>query len=192
MALTDALALTGGPAYVIAMMWRLAIAGVLAAALAACAARPTPYQPRNGDYEYGYAETQIDGQTWRVEFAGNFDTPRVTVENYLLYRSAEIMLFGGYERFIVLEKEVERTRDIRGYTPYPYYGWAGFGHRHSRRHSHLGSRYGYGAHHTYALDTYRAVATIRTFAETAAPQGLQVYAARDVIAQLGKSVVLPK
>ncbi len=153
--------------------------------LSACAARPTPYQSRDG--AFGYAQTQIDSQTWRVDFAGNVDTPRGTVENYLLYRSAEIMLFGGHERFIVLEKEVERTRDYRSTGPYPYH----FGYR-GRRHAHGLHHHGHGARQTYALDSYRAFATIRVYSGGSPPAGLPVYAARDLIARLGPSVVLPR
>ncbi len=58
--------------------------------LAGCAVAPTPYQPDS-------------------EGAGNARTPRRTVENYLLYRSAEIMLFGGYDKFVFLDKDVERN-----------------------------------------------------------------------------------
>lgn len=157
-------------------------------ALGACAAQPTPYQPRDGSF--GYSETQLDGQTWRVEFAGNADTPRETVENYLLYRAAEVMLFGGYDRFIILEKEVERTRDIRDYGPYPYH--VGVGASRYRRARHLGFHYGYSPYHTYTLERYRAVATIRTFTDASAPAGMQVYAAREVVAQLGPRIVLPR
>lgn len=157
--------------------------------LSACAARPTPYQPRDG--AFGYAQTQIDSQTWRVDFAGNVDTPRGTVENYLLYRSAEIMLFGGHERFVVLEKEVERTRDYRTTGPHPYrFAYHGWRDRH-RRHPHWPYYYGHSAPHTYAYDSYRAFATIRVYSGGPPPAGLSVYAARDLIARLGPSVVLP-
>ncbi len=168
------------------MKRRATIAGLLAGLLlSACAARPTPYMPRDG--AFGYAQTQIDNQTWRVLFAGNADTPRETVENYLLYRSAEVMLFGAHEKFIVLEKEIERIRDYRpiGLTPYRYGRYRGRG-------SHAALHTGYGAPYTYALESYRAFATIRSYAGGPAPAGLQVYAARDVIARLGRSVVLPE
>ena len=148
------------------------LAGLLAVlTLSACAARPTPYVPREG--VFGYDQTQIDSQTWRVVFAGNADTPRETVENYLLYRAAEIMLFGAQERFIVLEKEVERTRDYRPIGPYPYH----FRGRHGRR-SHADAHIGFRAPSYYTLESYRAFATIRSYSGGPAPAGLQVYDAR--------------
>ncbi len=156
----------------------------LAAVLSACAARPTPYQPRDGGF--GYSQTQIDSKTWRVEFAGNLDTSRETVENYLLYRAAEIMLFGGHDDFVVLEREVERIRDYREVGPYPYHAGAWHRHRHHGFH-HL-----YGRSRVFAYDSYRAIATVRVYAGGAPPAGLRVYAAREVIAQLGPSVRLPE
>jgi hypothetical protein len=63
-----------------------------------------PYQPKAD--RTGYSQQQLDAQTWRVQFSGNINTPRETVENYLLYRSAEIMLFGGYDKFVMLEKHL--------------------------------------------------------------------------------------
>ena len=183
-----ALVVAAGVAYVKTLLRSIVVAGFLALALSACAAQPTPYKPNDGSF--GYSETQIDAQTWRVEFAGNADTTRETVENYLLYRAAEVMLFGGYERFIVLEKEVERTRDIREYGPYPPHVGIGAARHHRARH--FGLHYGYAPYHSYALERYRAVATIRTFTDASAPAGLQVYAAREVVAQLGPRIVLPR
>jgi len=175
--------------YVIIMKRRASfVSAVAALLLSACAARPTPYMPRDG--AFGYRQTQIDSQTWRVVFAGNADTPRETVENYLLYRAAEIMLFGGHETFIVLEKEVERTRDYRPFGPYPY-PYGGFGAIHGRR-GRIGVHAGYGARSYYALESYTALATVRSYPDDRGPTGLQIYAARDVIARLGRTVVLPE
>lgn len=167
------------------MSWRVLIAGFLALGLAACAAQPTPYQPQDGST--GYAEQQLDASTWRVQFAGNADTPRDTVENYLLYRSAEIMLFGGYDRFIVLEKEIERTVEYRGYGHRPHFGWG-------VRRWHHDYDYGYFGRfpdHFPPLTSYTAYATIRVYDGEPVPAGLQVYDAHAVIGQLGPTIVLP-
>ncbi len=165
----------------------MALVCVLALSLAACAARPTPYQPSDGGF--GYSQTQIDSQTWRVEFAGNADTSREVVENYLLYRAAEIMLFGGYERFILLEKEVERTRDYSGAGPYPYD--AGFGAWHHHPHASHAFYHYHGPYNVVAYDRYKAIATVRTYKDAAQPAGLRVYSAHEVVAQLGPNVILP-
>ncbi|MFQ5773375.1 MAG: hypothetical protein ACE5GS_02545 [Kiloniellaceae bacterium] len=171
------------------MSLRLLIVLPAALALAACAARPTPYQPQDG--ATGYAEQQIDATTWRVQFAGNFDTPRQTVENYLLYRSAEIMLFGGHDRFVVLDKEVERTVEYRGYGYHPYHFGFGLHHGHGHGHFHHFDHY-YGPGDYYPLTSYAAYATIRTYTGGPPPDGLRVYDARELIRQLGPTVVLPQ
>lgn len=77
----------------------LAVATALA--LVACAG-PTPYQPRqNGQ---GYSDQKLEPDHYRVSFVGNTDTPRDTVENYLLYRAAEITLHEGKDYFVISDK----------------------------------------------------------------------------------------
>lgn len=154
---------------------------VIALGLAACAAQPTPYQPKRDGM--GYSEQQIDARTWRVEFAGNADTARETVETYLLYRCAEIMRFGGYDKFVILEKDVERDVD--------YYGTgfgAGFGF--GGHHSHSGIWYG-GPADYQSVARYRAVATIRVHTGGPPPSNAPVYDANEMIRQLGPKIVLP-
>ena len=92
-------------------MTRALSALALVLVLIGCAGKPTPYQPKTD--RTGYSQQKLDAQTWRVQFIGNINTPRETVENYLLYRSAEIMLFGGYEKFVMLEKDIERNVEYR-------------------------------------------------------------------------------
>ncbi len=96
-----------------------ALALVLVLVLIGCARKPTPYQPKVD--RTGYSQQQLGAQTWRVQFAGNINTPRETVKNYLLYRSAEIMLFGGYEKFVMLERDIERNGEYRDTGYYPHF-----------------------------------------------------------------------
>jgi len=160
--------------------------------LAACAGAPTPYQPRRDGS--GYSEQQLDDRTWRVTFAGNDWTPRETVENYLLYRCAEVMLFGGYGRFIVLEKVVEP--DVQYYT----YGYAppdiGPGIPPSR-YSHYRYRhyyaYPYGPPYRVGSTVrYKASAMIQPWEGDGTPEGALVIDARALVRQLGPTIVLPK
>ena len=65
---------------------------VLLGMLAGCA-QPTPYQPATEGY--GHSEQQIEDNRYRVSFAGNDLTPADTVQNYLLYRAAELTLGKG-------------------------------------------------------------------------------------------------
>jgi len=170
------------------MNLRAMAAAALSLGLAACAAQPTPYQPRLEGA--GYAEQQLDSRTWRVEFAGNTVTPRETVDNYLLYRAAEIMLFGGFSKFVILEKEIERNVAYQGYGAYQ--PQIGFGVLH---HRHFG--YGYygasGPDRYYPRVNYTGYATIRTYDEgRGVPSDAVVYDAQELVQQLGPTIRLPQ
>ena len=116
------------------------LAGLCVSLLAACATE-TPYAPRGENSGYGYSEQSIESNRYRVTFRGNSTTSRETVENYLLFRSAELTLQKGYDYFVVVEDDTEKTTRYSGSTfpgpafygrgrPFPYYGygysWGGF------------------------------------------------------------------
>ena len=61
---------------------------VAAALLSSACMTTTPYQPLKGGE--GYSEQRIESNRYTVRFFGNAQTPRQTVENYLLYRAAEL------------------------------------------------------------------------------------------------------
>jgi hypothetical protein len=75
--------------------------------LAACASAPTPYQAANGDF--GYREQQIEANRYRVSFAGNTATSRQTVEDYLLYRAAELTVQTRHDYFEVVDRSTEQS-----------------------------------------------------------------------------------
>src|SRR3546814_14821204 len=78
--------------------------------LTACATT-TPYQPvRDG---YGYQDQRIEGNRYRVTFAGSTATPRQTVENYLLYHAAELTLASGNDYFIVTQRSEEHKSELQ-------------------------------------------------------------------------------
>jgi hypothetical protein len=164
------------------MPMRLLTVLAAASALAACAAQPTPYQPKVDGM--GYSQRQIDGRTWRVEFAGTADTARETVETYLLYRCAEIMRFGGFEKFVILEKDVERDTDYHGTGFGTGFGFGG-------PHAFSSIWYG-GPADYYSVVRYRAVATIRVYTGGAPPANAPVYDTDEMIRQLGPKIVLPE
>lgn len=86
-----------------------AVAACLALLLVgACATGPTPYQLRSADGEHGYSDQALERDRVRVVFRGNFLTTRETVENYLLYRAAELTLQRGYRFFVPTLHDVER------------------------------------------------------------------------------------
>lgn len=94
-----------------------ALAVVAAAFLAACASGPTPYQPGSGS-EGGYSETQIEANRYRVAFRGNSMTGKETVENYLLYRAAELTLQRGFDHFTIVNRDTDKNSRVQEYGGY--------------------------------------------------------------------------
>ncbi len=168
-------------------MTRALSALALVLVLIGCAGKPTPYQPKAD--RTGYSEQQLDAQTWRVRFAGNINTPRETVEDYLLYRSAEIMLFGGHDKFVMLEKDIERNVEYRDTGYYPNFEYD-LSHGHHRGHHH-GLRY-YGPVYYSPLVSYSGTATIRIYSGGPPPNNAPVYDAQEIVQQLGPTIVLPQ
>ncbi|MGA9658925.1 MAG: hypothetical protein WBQ60_07485 [Asticcacaulis sp.] len=108
---------------------------VLAAAsltlLSACAT-PTPYQPAvttvSPDRQRGYSETRIENDRYRLSFSGNDLTRRDTVENYLLYRAAEVTVEAGYDWFEVIHRDTdESTRTTLYSDPMDSFSWRFYG-----------------------------------------------------------------
>ncbi len=115
-------------------MTKLSLASLMLAAfvLASCAGS-TPYTQAQNGGGYGFSEQKIEEGRYRITFRGNSMTPRETVENYLLYRAAELTLAKGYKYFVVVADDTEKTTTYRssgsayyGYyghgRPFPYYG----------------------------------------------------------------------
>ena len=108
--------------------------------LSACATT-TPYQEASkpGAFD-GYSQTIIENDRARVTFAGNSLTERETVENYLLYRAAELAVERGFDNFRLIESDTETKTRLRsvgagfghgGYDPFfrysyfsPRFGWS--------------------------------------------------------------------
>jgi hypothetical protein len=80
-----------------------------ALALAGCTS-PTPYEPA-GDSNFGYSELRLEDNRYRVTFAGNTATPRSTVDNYVLYRAAELTVANGYNYFQLVSKDTDKAVD---------------------------------------------------------------------------------
>ena len=154
----------------------LALAVIAVAGLAACTA-PTPYQPAIDGY--GYAEQQLEDNRYRVTFAGNAETPRDVVQNYLLFRAAELTLETGHDWFTTAGQNIERSTRYFG-TVDPTFPSA----RVWSRHDYPFSTFGTATYTTHAIDSYTAFADIVMF-EGEKPSGdVNAYDARDVIEQL--------
>lgn len=108
--------------------------GLVASAfiLSACVTA-TAYKPAAPDNKFGYSQQKLQSNRFRVTFAGNSKTDRETVQNYLLYRAAELTLEQGGDYFVVeagdTERNVQQTTTYLGpglgYSPF-FFG-AGFG-----------------------------------------------------------------
>jgi len=84
----------------------LIIGAVLA--LGACAtAIGTAYGPVDSK-GYGYEETRIETNRYRVSFAGDGATPMTVVEDYALLRAAELAVENGYDWFRVIGRSMDQ------------------------------------------------------------------------------------
>lgn len=153
----------------------LVLAGTLA--LGACGA-PTPYQPAFDGY--GYGEQALEGNRYRVTFSGNSLTPRPTVENYLLYRAAEVTLARGFDYFIVVGKETER--DTTYHSTVTGFGGGVFRDRYAHDVGLIGSST------ASPSNRYTAFANIVLRKGRKNPDDTTAYDARDVIKRLGPGI----
>jgi len=179
------------------------------AALASCAT-PTPYQPAAsaGQNRTGYWDEQVEGNRFRVSFAGNSLTSRETVERYLLYRAAELTLQQGFDHFILVTRDTETRSETyvdRSYGPSARWGGGGYGYwrpywRWSR------PRYGWRSWDPFyddpfgwdrdfdvtTINRYEAMAEIVTGKGAKPTDNVRAFDAREVVARIGPSLQLPK
>ena len=97
---------------------KAALAGAATLALAACATE-TPYTSA-AESGYGFTEQKIEDGRYRITFRGNSLTDRETVENYLLFRAAELTVDTGHDWFVITEDDTERTTQYRGTAADPF------------------------------------------------------------------------
>jgi len=80
----------------------LRAAPLLGAGLLLGCATATPYQPVTKGL--GYAEQRLETTRYRISYTGNSATPREVVENYVMYRAAEVTLNNGYDWFLIADQ----------------------------------------------------------------------------------------
>ncbi len=182
---------------VVAMALALASASVLAACTTA-----TPYQPATGRGEYrtGYWDERIEADRFKITFAGNSLTSRETVERYLLFRAAQLTVEQGGDYFILSDRDTEkksRTYVDRPFSagPWGYWGpsWRFYGPRYGWR---SWSPWGGDPFWDRDIDIrtvnrYEASAEIVT-GKGVKPANVRAFDARQVIENLGPSIMLPK
>ena len=173
-------------------------APIAAALVVAACATATPYQPIGTQGSRGgFAEQRIEANRYRVVFVGNDYTSRARVENYLLFRAAELTLANGYDGFTIVRRDTDKDVDIRSYgSPGFYPGWNPYWRYRGR----YGWRYWdpwYGdpfwgdTIDVRTVESYEATAEIVMFrgARAGDPHSFD---ARQVIANLRPTIMVPK
>lgn len=153
---------------------------ILPLALAACATA-TPYQPaRDG---LGYAEQKLESNRYKVTFSGNSKTAKQTVENYLLYRAAEVTLLNGYDYFVLAqqgtESETRYSQTFSGGFGGGFYSW------------YPRSAIGLGVGTSIPSTEYQAEANIVMFKGKKPADDVKAFAAREIKANLESLLVRP-
>ena len=72
--------------------------------LAGCAAGPSAYGPVDKNSSYGFQQTQIEHDRFRVSFTGKSQTE---AQDYALLRAAELTLDQGYSHFRVIDGYID-------------------------------------------------------------------------------------
>lgn len=198
------------------MKFRHLIMSASAAILAACATA-TPYQPASeaGGFD-GFSQTMLENDRARVTFGGNSLTKRETVENYLLYRSAELAVERGFDYFVLTERETEANKRLRVspglYDPYFNYSFyrRGYGWSHPYRFSHFGGFYGrrgfarrgfghsgfydpfFNDYDVREVTKYRASAEVKFGRGTKPSEKVNAFDARSVLENLAVAITYPE
>ncbi|MEL6380221.1 MAG: hypothetical protein AAFQ29_10675 [Pseudomonadota bacterium] len=184
------------------MPMRVMAAMVGCLVLAACVTS-TPYGPadRTG---FGYSDQKIDSNRFRVTFRGNSSTDRETVENFLLFRAAELTVQNGFDHFIVVENDTEARSYFRSlYGPSyaggfgPFYGRYGFRRRFGAFPYYpygfgFGPGFGpgfYGANEVRETTQYTAIAFISLHQGTKPSDEPAAFSAREVLENLRPLIV---
>jgi hypothetical protein len=175
-----------------------ALAAVLALGLGLSACETaTPYQPAapNAAVSGGFTDQQIDDTHFRVTFQGNSMTARKTVENYLLYRAAELTVKQGFDWFEMVDRKTHDRKE--GYVVGPVYGWGYW----APSWSFYGRRGWWGGPGPYwgdpfwdddfqSIDRYQAEAEIAV-GHGPKPDDPKAFDAHQVMTNLGPTIVRP-
>lgn len=106
------------------MKMRFICLAALLALLAGCASGPA-YRPAARPGDYGYRDTMLTTEHYRVSFTGDDGTARETVENFALFRAADLALSHGYDRFRVVSRDTSPITENTDAGPSATvgYGW---------------------------------------------------------------------
>ena len=165
--------------------------------LAACTTT-TPYQQAVGRGD-GYTEQRLESDKYRISVRGNSVTEQATLENYVIFRAAEITLASGNDYFIMLEDSTEVRRSFNSYGT--TFGGGGFGRRGCfygggfgrgfGRSGFGGGGFGTTSTRTREITEYTVGAIVQVFSGTKPAENITAYDARSVIENLGPSLLRP-
>lgn len=185
---------------------KAAVLGASLIMLSACATT-TPYQEASklGAFD-GYSQTLIESDRARVSFGGNSLTELETVENYLIYRTAELTKERGYDYYTLIDSDLEVDTRLRSSgSSFSRFGSSrfgtgfnnvGFGRRGfgSRGFGRRGFGFGFNRFNDFDLreiKKYRAIAEVK-FGSGPTPEDERSFDASEVIENLGPSIVYPE
>lgn len=197
------------------MVMSFAKRGALLAAVAAAGlvtagcATETAYRPATGQgfYRAGYSDRQVEANRFIVSFSGNSYTSRDTVERYLLFRAAELTVQNGGDYFVMVQRDTDK--DTRTYST-PGFGGGygpgfGFGGYWGPSWRYYGRPFGWRSWDPFWGDPFwdrgvdiRTVQRYEATAEIIIGKGpkprdnVRAFDARDVMARIGPSIVVPK
>ena len=182
--------------------WAAPVLAALLVGVTACETA-TPYQPltRGNAVFGGYSDRQIEADRFRVSFAGNTMTSRQTVENYLLYRAAQLTVERGFDWFQMVDRNTRRRSNTyvdRTFNPGPYGYWGpawrfrgrGFGWR--SWDPFWGDPFWGDSINITTVDRYEATAEIVTRRGPKPADNVRAFDARAVMANLGPSIEMPR
>lgn len=178
-------------------------APIAALAILAGCSTATPYQPLGTPGERGgYVDQPLDQTHWRLSFYGNSLTSRQQVENYLLFRAAELTLQQGFNCFAIVNQGTDRqtTLQVDPYGPYYgggfYHGWSPYWSMHGPWGWHYydpwyGGSFYPGRYDIDTIDRYQAMADIALI-RGQCPAAPGTFNAAEVAQNLSPHIVYPK
>jgi hypothetical protein len=187
--------------------------------LVAGCATETTYRPATGQgfNRTGYSDRLIEDNRFLVSFAGNSVTSRDTVERYLLFRAAELTLQQGYDYFLMADRDTNlqsRTYSTPGIGG--GFGYGGFGGYWGPSWRYRGRGFGWRSWDPYigggfggfggggfggpwgndfdvrTIDRYEATAEIVMRKGPIPRDNIRAFNAKQVVDNIGPSVILPK
>lgn len=148
----------------------------------------TPYKAAENSGP-GYRHQKLEKNRYRVVFKGNSETPRETVEIYLLYRAAELTKEKGYDYFALTERLIEKETDYDTTVHPSVYGYSGFGMNRFPYYAY-GYPWAYGAH--VSTDSkYEAVAYVLMKEKRTPATETFSYNAKEIMENLKPKIKFP-